>query len=53
LLRPFLGHVTTNSIKNWLHLESENPEVYVTLHLGKVDAEIAAASRLTLEAAMP
>jgi len=32
LLGPFLGQVTTNSIKIWLHLEAKARTVYVSVH---------------------
>ncbi len=32
LLGPFLGHVTTTSVKVWLHLQSSNAKTYVTIH---------------------
>lgn len=38
LLGPFLGHVTTSSIKIWLHLEAPHDKVWVTLHPGISDA---------------
>lgn len=36
MLGPFLGHVTTDSIKIWLHLESNHtPKIYVTVYAKK------------------
>ena len=32
MLGPFLGHVTTTSIKIWMHLERPEAAVHVTLH---------------------
>jgi len=34
LLGPFLGYVTTDSVKIWLHLEGGSEQVYVTIHPG-------------------
>ncbi len=34
LLGPFLGHVTSSSVKVWLHMEAEAKQAYVTLHRG-------------------
>lgn len=48
LLGPFLGHVTTNSIKIWLHLAGSHDVVYVTLHPTKFDASAVASTALTL-----
>ncbi len=48
LLGPFLGHVTTDSIKIWLHAERTDPFVYVTLHTGSPDAPIFAEAKLEL-----
>lgn len=48
LLGPFLGHVTTNSIKIWLHCEGPLAVVYVTLHPTKLDAPEVAKATLTL-----
>jgi len=39
ILGPFLGHVTTKSIKIWLHLEGLHKNAYVTLHPDKFDAD--------------
>jgi hypothetical protein len=38
LLGPFLGHVTSESIKIWLHLERADAVIEVTVHAGAVDA---------------
>lgn len=46
LLGPFLGQVTTTSIKVWLHLEGGEPEVWVTLHSGHLEAPEAARAAL-------
>lgn len=48
LLGPFLGHVTTNSIKIWLHLERPQTVIYVTLHKGQQDAPEVASATLEL-----
>jgi hypothetical protein len=48
LLGPFLGYVTPNSIKIWLHLEGGADEVHVTVHAGTIDAPVAASGALTL-----
>lgn len=49
LLGPFLGHVTTDSIKIWLHLEREDtPQVHVTLHPRNFDAAAVASQTLNL-----
>lgn len=48
LLGPFLGIVTENTIKIWLHLEGEHSVVYVTLHEGKVDAPAGPTTELNL-----
>lgn len=50
ILGPFLGHVTTDSIKIWLHLEGSHADVSVTLHPEKLDAAAVADSTLTLRA---
>lgn len=50
LLGPFLGHVTTNSIKIWLHFEGAHRTVYVTLHPTTVDAPAAKSAKLELQA---
>jgi hypothetical protein len=39
MLGPFLGHVTTHSIKIWLHLEDTQQEAWVTLHPLALEAE--------------
>ena len=46
LLGPFLGHVTTNSIKVWLHWENEHTRAYVTLHARDIDAPGLASATL-------
>jgi hypothetical protein len=48
LLGPFLGYVTSHSIKIWLHLESKPQTIYVSLHEGNVKAPQAAAGVLNL-----
>jgi hypothetical protein len=48
LLGPFLGFVTSHSIKIWLHLESKPQTIYVSLHEGNVKAPQAAAGVLNL-----
>lgn len=50
LLGPFLGHVTTHSIKIWLHLEGSYEDVYVTLHPEEFAAAPVAHSVLRLRA---
>ena len=47
LLGPFLGYVTTNSIKIWLHYEGLPAVVYVTLHPTNLDAPATADGTLT------
>jgi phosphodiesterase/alkaline phosphatase D-like protein len=49
-LGPFLGHVTTGSIKIWLHLEGSYEIVYITVHAERVDAPQVATAILTLRA---
>lgn len=44
LLGPFLGHVTASSVKIWLYLRGGAPEIYVTVHQGKVGNSIALSS---------
>lgn len=46
LLGPFLGQVTSNSIKIWLHLEGSHSSVYVTLHPEKIGAAAVADATL-------
>ena len=50
LLGPFLGHVTTNSIKIWLHFEGPYEDVYVTLHEKTFDAPMHMSATLSLRA---
>lgn len=51
MLGPFLGHVTTDSIKIWLHLESEeHSRIYVSLHPKDFDADEGASDVLNLTA---
>ena len=50
LLGPFLGHVATDSIKIWLHLERPGTSVWVSLHKGSLDAAEAAAAQFTFAA---
>lgn len=51
LLGPFLGIVTEESIKIWLHLEDrDQPVVYVTLHETDVDASEGKTAELHLKA---
>ena len=50
LLGPFLGHVTTTSIKIWLHLEGPNNRIFVTLHPKSLDAAAVATRELNLQA---
>lgn len=51
MLGPFLGHVTSTSIKIWLHLEGARDQVWVTLHPnGLAEPQVAnAALRFTSE----
>lgn len=49
LLGPFLGHVTENSIKIWLHLERPDAVVHITLHAGACDAPAVTSAMLTLK----
>jgi phosphodiesterase/alkaline phosphatase D-like protein len=52
MLGPFLGHVTTNSVKIWLHLErGDTSKVYVTLHPSDYDAGPVATIVLNLTSA--
>jgi phosphodiesterase/alkaline phosphatase D-like protein len=48
LLGPFLGYVTSHSIKIWLHLEGERRTIYVSLHAENVDAPQEAAGALNI-----
>lgn len=41
ILGPFLGHVTSESIKIWLHKEGETGKAYVTVHPEPGSAAIA------------
>jgi phosphodiesterase/alkaline phosphatase D-like protein len=50
MLGPFLGQVTTESIKVWLHLESVHEAVWVTLHPQSADQPSAASARLEFKA---
>jgi len=50
LLGPFLGHVTTNSVKLWLHLEGEHQTAYVTVQPGDANAAPAATGVLRFNA---
>ena len=51
MLGPFLGQVTTDSIKIWLHLEDpEQRRVYVTLHAKAIGADAEASAVLDLGA---
>ena len=49
LLGPFLGEVTTTSIKVWLHWERPDAVVHVTLHPETLDGPPAASGVLTLK----
>lgn len=44
LLGPFLGHVTSNSIKIWLHREADENKAYVTVHEEIESAIISSAA---------
>lgn len=46
MLGPFLGQVTTSSIKVWLQLEGSHPEVWVTVHPTGLKAPAVATSSL-------
>lgn len=48
ILGPFLGQVTSHSIKIWLHLERKNNNIYVSLHPVTHDAAAEAFGLLTL-----
>jgi phosphodiesterase/alkaline phosphatase D-like protein len=48
LLGPFLGHVTANSIKIWLHFEGSHEVIYVTLHPNAPDTREFTSATLTL-----
>lgn len=50
LLGPFLGHVTTDSIKIWIHLERPDAVIEVTLHPTTVDAPEVASATFQLRA---
>lgn len=51
ILGPFLGQVTTDSIKIWLHLESkEHFRIYVSLHPKDLEADEVASNVLNLKA---
>ena len=50
LLGPFLGSVTSRSVKVWLHCESERKSIYVTMHPKSVDAPAAGRAVLNLSA---
>lgn len=43
LLGPFLGHVTSTSVKIWLHQESLDTKVYVTIHSAKNSPPVTTA----------
>lgn len=47
MLGPFLGHVTENTIKIWLHFEGNHEIIYVTIHESQ-DSPSVALSRLEL-----
>lgn len=49
LLGPFLGAVTENSIKIWLHLEGPISVVYVTLHEADPNAEVKFTAELNFQ----
>lgn len=51
LLGPFLGHVTSDSIRIWLHLERPGTRVFVTVHKGELEAAEAGSAEIALEAA--
>ena len=50
LLGPFLGHVTANSIKVWLHFQGEVGTIHVSVHPENVDAPPTAFGELILSA---
>jgi alkaline phosphatase D len=43
ILGPFLGQVTADSVKIWLHLEGQVNKVYVTVHPDKLEAAAVAS----------
>ena len=51
ILGPFLGQVTSTSIRVWLHLEGGPPRLWVTAHPGNPDAEPAPSAVLEFDAA--
>ena len=48
LLGPFLGYVTTSSIKIWLHFEGSHDVIYVTFHPNAPDARESTSATLQL-----
>ena len=50
LLGPFLGQVTSNSIKIWLHLEAKANTVYVSVHLTGNTSQRSGIGRLNFSA---
>lgn len=48
ILGPFLGYVTTTSVKVWLHLEGGADRVYVTVHRDLDARELLASGELRL-----
>ena len=47
MLGPFLGHVTSASVRVWLHFENGPGELWVSAQLGSSTAEPVAASKLS------
>ncbi|MBA3512306.1 DUF3597 family protein [Sphingomonas sp.] len=50
LLGPFLGYVTSSTIRIWLHLEGGPPELWVTAHPGNPFAEPVAREPIKFDA---
>lgn len=50
LLGPFLGHVTTDSIRIWLHLERPGTDVFLTVQKGGIDRPDVASARFEFRA---
>jgi hypothetical protein len=48
LLGPFLGYVTTNTVKVWLHFEGQHNQIYLTFHARILSEPTSATGTLTL-----
>lgn len=48
LLGPFLGHVTADSIKIWLHLERTDAKAFVSVHAGSLKSDAIATAEFKL-----